>query len=300
MRNFPWLTAIYHGTVQLLRYPMVLLGLLTAVELLPLLVGPYLLNVRSVNSWQDGFTFWFHPWAYSQIVILAFACIALPGRWHVRVSLALLATAWVWGAYMTGVHSCYWTTRWIGSWVNGLASELVWLFAITAFVVSLLVSLCGLELRWDPHFPRTGGPGQWQFSLGFLMTVVLVAGLILVVVRAALFTPSDWITFRGIMGITWPHFVQLAVWGLIGAVSMLAAVSSRRHWVWLFGLVAGGVTVSIFFGLIFNSPVVRGWWMPLAITIHPFFIANFLLKLGVQLPRVARLESLHRALASVR
>jgi hypothetical protein len=43
-----------------------------------------------------------------------------------------------------------------------------------------------------------------------------------------------------------------------------------------------------------------GRWMPMVMTIHPFVIASFWSKLGVQLPRVVRLVSLHRALASVR
>jgi hypothetical protein len=51
---------------------------------------------------------------------------------------------------------------------------------------------------------------------------------------------------------------------------------------------------------VFRANLDGGWWMPLAMIIHPFFIASFLPRLGVQLPRVVRLDSLHRALASVR
>ena len=80
MPEFPLFTAMFRGVVQLLRYPMVLLGLLIAVELLPLIFVPFLLYLLSVNLWQERFIYWLHPWAYSQIVILAFACIALPGR----------------------------------------------------------------------------------------------------------------------------------------------------------------------------------------------------------------------------
>lgn len=300
MREFPLFTAIYRGTVQLLRYPMVLLGLLIAVELLPLMMGPFLLYLRTVNLWQETFTYWLHPWACSQTVILAFACVALPGRWHVRIFFALLGVAWVWGAYMTGVQSTFWSTFWIGPSINDLASRLVWLFAVSAFLASLLVSLCGLELRWEPLFPRTGGPGQWQFSLGFLMTAMFVSGLTLLVVRAALRTPAQWLELKTILAISWQCLLQLALWGLLGSISMLAAVSSRRHWLWLIGLVAAGIAVSMLFEYVGGSPVARGWWMPLAMTIHPFLVASFWTKLGVQLPRVARIESLHRALASVR
>ena len=299
MREFPLFTAIYHGTVQLLRYRMVLLALLIVVELLPLLTGPYLLYLFSFNSAQETFTYWLHPWAYSQIVSLAFACTALSGRWHVRVGLALLAASWVWGAYMTGIQSSFWSIAWFGTPVTSLASQTAWLFACSTFIASLVVSVCGLELRFEPLLPRVGGPRRGQFSLAFLMTTMFVVGVTLLVLRAAVQTPTQWLAPKSLLAVTGWQLMQYSWWGLLGSVSMLAAVSSRRHWLWLLVLIA----VAIISGMLldeFSANLDGGWWMPLAIAVHPFLIASFLPRLGVQLPRVIRLDSLHRALASVR
>ena len=299
MNQFPLLTALYGAIVQLLRYRMALLATLIGMELLPLLVGPYFLYLFNANASQETFAYWLHPWAYSQVVILAFACVAMPGRWHTRVGLALLGVIWIWGAYMTGIPLNYWSVSWYGSAMRTLAGQMVWLFATTAFLASLLVSWFRLELQWEPLFPRAGGPREGQFSLAFLMTAMFAVGLTLPAVRAAMDLPPEWVSPRSILAVSPRQLVHFAVWGLLGSISMQAAVSRRRHWLWLLVL----IFVAVVLGFLLDGfgPAVDGdWWMPLAVTIHPFLIATFLPRLGVQLPSIVRIDSLRRALASVR
>jgi hypothetical protein len=128
---------------------------------------------------------------------------------------------------------------------------------------------------------------------------MFLAGVTLLVVKAALHTPKMWLEPKTLLAIQWQQLVQFSLFGLLGSVSMLAAVSTHRHWLWLLVLIVVGMVVGMLCES-FGMAVEGGRWMPMVMTIHPFVIASFWSKLGVQLPRVVRLVSLHRALASVR
>lgn len=298
MNQFPLLSAIGRGMLQLTAFPNVLLAILIVIELLPLLIGhPYLIFFLGLDSRQETFTDWLHPWSYSQVVILGFACVAMPGRWHIRFGLAVLAVTWIWGVYMTGIQSSFWPMSWFSPRVSGLTGQFFWLFAVSSLVASLVVSISGLELQWEPRRPRRTAPRPGQYSLGFLMSIMFALMLTMLAVRAFQETPVGW--FKSVLLIDGWHLLQTAVWGLLGSLSMLAVVSSRWHWLWLIVI----VTVGIIVAAALDGPghsVPGSWRMPATIAVHSLFIGLLLPRLGVHLPRIARLNSLHRAMASVR
>ncbi|HUE72897.1 MAG TPA: hypothetical protein VMP01_18575, partial [Pirellulaceae bacterium] len=112
--------------------------------------------------------------------------------------------------------------------------------------------------------------------------IMFVVGVTLLFLRATVRTPVQGLDPNAILAITGGQLAQYSVWGLLGSTSMLAAVSVRRHWLWLLGLVVIGMVASLLLAL-FGIRVLGGWWLPLAMTIHPFLIASFWSKLGIQL-----------------
>ena len=298
MNRFPTLLAMGRAIRQVTSYPNVLLAILIVFELLPLLIGhPYLIFFFGLDARRETFTDWLHPWSYSQIVILGFACAAMPGRWHIRLALAVWAVTWIWGAYMTGIQSSLWPMSWLSPLVSGLTGQFIWLFAASSLVASLVVSISGLELQWEPRRPRRATPRRGQYSLGFLMSIMFALMLTMLAVRAFQETPVGW--FKSVLLLDGSHLLQAAVWGLLGSFSMLAVVASRWHWLWLIVITTVGIIVAAALDGAGHS-VPGGWRMPATIVVHSLFIGLLLPRLGVHLPRITRLDSLHRALASVR
>jgi hypothetical protein len=299
MQEFPLFTAITRGVCQVGRHPPMLLGVLIVAEVLPLLFGPPALDLFRVNNRQEVFTQWLHPWACSQAAILGFACVALPGRWHVRLGLALLGVVWIWGSYMTGIQTSLWWRNPSVESVSGLARQLLWMFGCSALIASLFLSIGGLELSWEPARPRTNEPRRGQFSLMFLLAAMFATSLTLLALRAAAATPMRWIEPAAILQQSTREVLLLSVLGALASVAMIAQVSSRGGWIWLVGAI---VLAFAAFGLNFGfQPVLNNrWWLSVVMVGHSCLIARLLPRLGVQLPRLARLEALERVVALVR
>ena len=303
MNQFPTFSAAWHFTQAFFRRPFVWLGMFAVVELVPLLIGPFAAYWMSLPFRSETFTHWLHPWSYSQVAFVGVACMAAPGRWHARLAWSLVALAAVFVAYWGGVELSYWRLR-DGNSMRTLGADLGWLFALTALITSLLLSMFGPNLEW-----RTTNAGQspvrsYQFSIRSLLYAMLVVCVALALWRAVMESPDRWIRPEYLLPESPRKFLQLANCAVGAAVATLMAAASQRHRIWLhLAIILTAVTdVSIsgqgWRGLE-NYIVGGGWWLPLVVTIHPYLIVLLLPSVQVGLPRQLRLDSLRRILAAV-
>ncbi|HZL91004.1 MAG TPA: hypothetical protein VFB96_21745 [Pirellulaceae bacterium] len=308
MDNFPTIRLILRRAQHpLIRQRMAII-LLAAIEMLPLLFGPYLMYLFSHRPEEKVFSTWLNPWAYGQTAAIGFACIALPGRWHIRVILSLLAVYCVWLTYMLGIQMSAYAPHWVSPTARPLASQLLWIFTCSAFYSSLVVSASGIEIRLENPLPITGLRAG-QISLGFITTCIFAGCLTLALLRVALFAPRQWPQPEAFLTATPRQAVQLTIWSLAASLAMTATAASRRHWWWLAAIMVCALLVEYllhpfkprrWYQEFFSGGSDFTWQMPVITIAHSFLLVLAWSRVGILLPRLARLDSLHRALQSVR